>query len=1109
MSPQSLSPDPLWYKDAIIYELHVRAFFDSNGDGIGDFNGLRRKLDYLDQLGVTAIWLLPFFPSPLKDDGYDIADYFNINPDYGTLRDFKRFLNEAHKRNIRVIAELVINHTSSEHKWFQRARFAAKGSKFKDYYVWSDTPEKYKDARIIFQDFESSNWSWDQEAQAYYWHRFYAHQPDLNFDNPTVQKEVLKVLDFWFTLGVDAVRLDAIPYLYERDGTSCENLDETHDFLKTLRNHVDAHFSNRMLLAEANQWPEDVLAYFGDGDECHMAFHFPLMPRLFMAVHMEDSYPIIDILRATPEIPETCQWAMFLRNHDELTLEMVTDEERDYMNKVYAGDPRMKINVGIRRRLAPLMENNRSKIELLKVLLFSFPGTPVIYYGDEIGMGDNYYLGDRDGVRTPMQWNADRNAGFSQANPHKLYLPVIIEPQYHFESINIENQDANVSSLLWYMKRLIAMRKKFKAFSRGDIEVLSTDNEKILAFMRRYEGEHILVVANLSRFTQVASIDMPDYAGRIPEEVFGKNEFPAITHAPYTLMLTPYGCYWLLLKQQNVGAGVSYEQPVISSRKSFPDLFTGAAGRELAESVFPAYLKACTWLRLGNRKIRSVSIEDVIPLSRQHVTSCLLILEIGFNDSKFEYVLLPVAFVSGAIGEKRLDQTPQGLIAELHIPNQKGFLYDGTEDPDLHVKLLEVILSRKRMNTRKGMLVGVCTARNGKDIKDKVLSLGSQLLHGEKENATIRYADTLFMKLYRRPDEGTNPEPEMLKYFSDCTQFNNAPRYLGTIEYHTRNRRNITIATFQQNVQNAVDAWTFIVDVAARYFERALEQGESFSQTGIVMPSMLEIDPADASEQVTELFDAAFVEMIALLGNITARMHRCLASSRTSEYKPEPFALHYQKSLYQSIQNSTRRTLQYLKRNLNALPQTVRDYAEWALAAENSLNRNLRLLSRAKMDTLKIRIHGDFHLGQILYTGNDFLVIGWEGNSERPISERKLKYSPFKDVASIIRSLHYAAYSALLARNEFRPEDLSMLESWAQPWFNFISGTFLSAYLKETKQASFMPSSPEYFKTLLASYMLERTMLELRRELEKRPAWAVIPLRGMMVALSMFDSKSS
>src|SRR6184192_3031595 len=584
--------DPLWYKDAIIYELHVKTFCDSDGDGIGDFRGLIEKLDYLQELGISAIWLLPFYPSPLKDDGYDIASYFDVNPHYGTLDDFRAFLDAAHGRGLRVITELVINHTSDQNPWFQKSRRGAPGSSEREMYVWSDTPEKYKDARIIFKDFETSNWAWDPVAKAYYWHRFYSHQPDLNFDNPAVLEALEKVCDFWLALGVDGLRLDAIPYLYEREDTSCENLPETHDYLRKLRTHVDGKFPNRMLLAEANQWPEDAVAYFGKGDESHMNFHFPLMPRMIMALQMEDRLPIIDILEQTPSVPDGCQWAMFLRNHDELTLEMVTDEERDYMYRVYATDPHARINLGIRRRLAPLLANSRRKIELLNTLLFSMPGTPIIYYGDEIGMGDNFYLGDRNGCRTPMQWSLDRNAGFSRANPQQLYLPVTIDPEYHYEAVNVEAQERYPFSLLNWMKRVIAMRKNFKAFSRGSLEFLYPDNAKVLAFLRRWENETIVVVANLSRFAQSAELDLSRFAGCVPMEVFSRNLFRPIRKTRYVITLGPHAYYWFALHAPTDTRRALKKRviPTINAPAQLEVLLDDGQREQLESEILPTYI---------------------------------------------------------------------------------------------------------------------------------------------------------------------------------------------------------------------------------------------------------------------------------------------------------------------------------------------------------------------------------------------------------------------------------------------------------------------------------------------------------------------------------------
>jgi maltose alpha-D-glucosyltransferase / alpha-amylase len=539
--------DPLWFKDAIIYELHVKAFADSNSDGIGDFQGLMGKLDYLQSLGITCIWLLPFFPSPLRDDGYDISNYMDVHPSYGTLDDFKAFLAAANERDLQVMIELVINHTSDQHPWFQAARNSPAGSPERNYYVWSDTGAEYDAARIIFTDTEKSNWTWDPVAKAYFWHRFFSHQPDLNFDNPQVLEEVLNVMRFWLGLGVDGVRLDAIPYLIERDGTSCENLAETHTVIKKIRAAMDADFSNRVILAEANQWPSDVRPYFGEGDECHMAFHFPVMPRIYMALRQEDRFPIVDIMSQTPDIPQNCQWGLFLRNHDELTLEMVTNDERDYMYLAYSADPRTRINLGIRRRLAPLLDNNRRRIELLNSLLFSLPGTPIIYYGDEIGMGDNVYLGDRNGVRTPMQWNSDRNAGFSRANPAALYSPPIMDPVYGYQALNVEAEESDSSSLMNWMRNMMALRKLFRVFGRGALQFLMPKNKKILAYLRSMGTEQVLCVMNLSQYAQPVDLEIPELAGVTPIEMLGYVEFPVITKDPYRLTLGPYGFFWLEL----------------------------------------------------------------------------------------------------------------------------------------------------------------------------------------------------------------------------------------------------------------------------------------------------------------------------------------------------------------------------------------------------------------------------------------------------------------------------------------------------------------------------------------------------------------------------------
>src|SRR4051812_36440189 len=665
----TIDKDPLWYQNAILYELHVRAFHDSNGDGIGDLPGLTQKLDYLHDLGVTAIWLLPFYPSPLKDDGYDIADYYSINPMYGTLDDFKTFLREAHARGLRVITELVVNHTSDQHPWFQRSRRSPPGSQARDFYVWSTSPDKYREARIIFKDFEPSNWTWDPVAQAYFWHRFYSHQPDLNYDNPAVHEEISRVLDFWLDMGVDGLRLDAVPYLYEREGTSCENLPETHQYLKSLRTHLDQKYGDRMLLAEANQWPEEAVTYFGQGkgDECHMAFHFPLMPRLFMSLRMEDRIPIVDILDQTPAIPETSQWALFLRNHDELTLEMVTDEERDYMYRVYANDVRARINLGIRRRLAPLLGCDRKKIELLNLLLFSLPGTPVLYYGDEIGMGDNTFLGDRNGVRTPMQWNSDKNAGFSRANPHALYLPVIQDPEYHYETVNVEAQQGNPNSLLWWTKRVLALRKRWKAFGKGTLEFLHPENRKILAFIRQWESERLLIVVNLSRFPQPFELDLSRFKDCVPLELFGRTEFPVIKDKPYFLTLSPHAALWFCLEEQKTANGRGRPlrgqqlEPIVVN-DSWEEV-TEARGREALENRLPAYLHERRWFGGKSREIKSVHIRDAVQVPFGAQKAYILMLMVDYVEGDPEDYILPIAFSTGQEAEKISTSSPGLVVA--------------------------------------------------------------------------------------------------------------------------------------------------------------------------------------------------------------------------------------------------------------------------------------------------------------------------------------------------------------------------------------------------------------------------------------------------------------
>jgi maltose alpha-D-glucosyltransferase/alpha-amylase len=1076
--------DPLWYKDAIIYELHVKTFNDSDGDGTGDFRGLIEKLDYLQELGITAIWLLPFYPSPLKDDGYDIADYFDVNPAFGTLDDFRAFLAAAHERGLRVITELVINHTSDQNPWFQKSRRAAPGSPEREFYVWSDTAEKYADARIIFKDFETSNWSWDPVGKAYYWHRFYAHQPDLNFDNPAVHKMVEKVLDFWLDMGVDGLRLDAVPYLYEREGTSCENLPETHAFLKKLRAHVDRKYPDRMLLAEANQWPEDAVAYFGNGDESHMNFHFPLMPRMFMSLQMEDRFPIIDILDQTPPIPDNCQWAMFLRNHDELTLEMVTDEERDYMWRVYANDPHARINLGIRRRLAPLLANSRRKIELLNTMLMSMPGAPIIYYGDEIGMGDNIYLGDRNGVRTPMQWSPDRNAGFSRSNPQQLHLPVIIDPEYHYEAINVENQQKNLSSLLWWMRRMIAMRKNFKAFSRGSLEFLYPDNPKVLAFLRKFEDETVLVVVNLSRFAQLVQLDLSAHSGCVPVEMFSRNPFSPIRKSAYTLTLGPHTCYWFALQPKSDISRAAKKRavPTLNAEPNLETLLTSNGQRARFErEILPQYVVSCRWFRAKARTVRNMRIvEHPFVGTNAHRTQFWFV-EISYLDAPTETYALPVTTASGDAARNVSQSAAHAVIARF---NDGSILYDAVWDTNFRSQLFDAIANRQRMPGATGDLVGM----PGKALMDNSTSAvaGSHVLGAEQSNSSMLFENKFYLKLYRKLEDGVNPDVELTRFLTDQVNFQNVPAFGGAIEYRRGKSEPTVVCLLQNAVTSEADAWTLTLDHIGRFYDRVLGRKAD-----------LQNETTPESTLLDGLIGGTYPEKAKLLGKRTAELHLALASARDDRlFAPEPFNALAQRSVFQSMRALLRRTTTLLAKKIDHLPKDFRDEAREVIAAEKEiLAREKRILERRSV-AAKIRIHGDYHLGQILYTGKDFIILDFEGEPARPLSERKLKRSALRDVAGMMRSFQYAAYSALWQPTT-RAEDVPFLERWADLWYRQLSSIFLQSYLQTAAGAVFLPQNSDDFQVLLEAYLLDKAVYEIGYELDNRPDWVVIPIRGI------------
>ncbi len=1100
ISQEDFTETPLWYKDAILYELHVKTFYDKNGDGIGDFRGLTDKLDYLENLGVNAIWLLPFFPSPLRDDGYDIADYYTIHHHCGNMRHFKHFLKETHRREMKVIIELVLNHTSDQHQWFQRARKKNAPKKWRDFYVWSDKPDKYPDARIIFQDFETSNWTRDPENDQYFWHRFYSHQPDLNYDNPEVQKVILHVIDFWMKMGVDGMRLDAVPYLFEREGTNCENLPESLDFLKKMRAHVDRQYQNRMILAEANQWPEDAIRYFGDGDACHMAFHFPLMPRMFMALRMEDRFPIIDILEQTPAIPENCQWSLFLRNHDELTLEMVTDEERDYMYRVYARDTSARINLGIRRRLAPLLDNHRRKMEIMKILLFSLPGTPTIYYGDEIGMGDNHFLGDRDGVRTPMQWSADRNAGFSRANPQKLYLPVNIDPAYHYETVNVENQEQNQTSFLWWMKRVINMRKNYKAFGRGSIQFLQPDNPKILAFIREYENETILVVVNLSRFSQVAELDLSRYAGYHPIEMFSKNQFPLIQEKPYIMTMGFYDYFWFVLeKKEEFGPEKTGRQiPTIKTRLDWIQLFNVRAKTRIENQILPQFLREQRWFGSKSQKILKINITETIPVKNRNSYTLLLILKVSYSAAAEEYYHLPLSFLEMENAKTLLQEKPQSVLLNYQSAKEEGIVYDAVQDESFHQTLLQLVARRRAIRTQEGKLKAY-PGKYFRNIRKQISTFErSHLLNTEQSNSSILYDRELIFKLFRKLDEGMNPDLEIGRYITEKTDYQNVPAFAGALEYQKKDGSLFTLGFLYPFVSSEGNAWEYSQDFLMRYYDNVLSKLSQIEKYPALPTSFFEKSEQDIPELIQELIGGPFLEMAYQLGKRTAELHQALASpTQDVNFRPEPFSLLYQRSIYQSIQSLVKRVFLTLRKNNHKCPETMQDDLKEILSLENKIIAHCRQILSRKIKAKKIRIHGDYHLGQVLYTGNDFYIIDFEGEPARPLGERRLKRSPLKDVAGMLRSFHYAAFSPLIQQKIAGEYD--DLEHWAKLWTYYTSKIFLTAYLEHVgPSSSFIPEDKSEIANLLSLYLLEKAVYEIGYEIDNRPDWLAIPIKGIL-----------
>ncbi len=1091
MSAGTRHTDALWFKDAVIYELHVRAFYDSNGDGIGDFPGLIQKLDYLEDLGIDTIWLLPFYPSPLKDDGYDVTDYYDVHPDYGTLADFKQFLKEAHRRKIRVITELVLNHTSDQHPWFKRARKAKPGSRVRDFYVWSDTPEKYKEARVIFADEEATNWTYDPEAKAYYWHRHYRHQPELNYDNPEVQLEMFNVVDFWLKMGVDGFRLSSVNFLYEEEGTSCENLPQTHAFLKKLRAHIDKHFKNRILVAEANLWPEDAAVYFGNGDECHMNFYYPLMPRLFLALRTEDSYPVVDIMQQTPPAPETCQWSLFLRNHDELALEMVTEEEKDYLFKAYATDSQAKINVGIRRRLAPMLSNDRRKIELLYSILFSLPGTPVIYYGDEIGMGDNVYLGDRYGVRTPMQWDMNLNAGFSTANPQRLYLPVISDPVYRYESVNVAIQQENASSLLWWVKHVIAMRRRLNLFGRGDIQFINTSNAKVLCYARTWKDQRLIAVANLSQFSQAVTLDLTAFKDADITEVFSQNRFMNVAEGNYAITLGPYGYYWFQVDAPEKPRGeAGGELPTFEAELSWERLFDNYNElRKFERVLLPPFLRKCRWFGGKAKTISKVTVQKVIPLKADGDVHFLMMIEVHYVQRLPELYFLPLAFVPSDTVLERVEYTAQSVVCRAEIQGKSGFIMDSSYDRSFRDFLFTGMGRSMRIKDADGVL----EFNSGVFAKPDTSQVESKILKADQSNTAIIYNDRYFFKFYRKLEREINPDLEIVRYLTEHTSFRNAPRYAGSIEYRDDEGKVTVLGLLQEKVENQGEAWTMSVDSVGRYFERVITRGRDVNFPPLVDAPSLHF--SDAPAVIQELIGQGFYERVARLGQRTAEMHLALGSERTNpDFVPEPFTANYQRSLYSSLRKLLRDRFALLEASLKKLNPAIHDLAREVLAMDETILEAFGEIFKAKITAMKTRIHGDFHLGQVLFTGKDFVIIDFEGEPGFSFSERRLKKSPFKDVAGMMRSFHYAAFGKLLLNENYRERDMELLEQAAEQWQHYVGRFYLGAYLERMGMG--MNLSEEH-DILIRTFLIEKAIYELGYELNGRPDWTIVPLRGI------------
>jgi maltose alpha-D-glucosyltransferase/alpha-amylase len=1073
--------DPLWYKDAVIYQIHLKSFFDANNDGVGDFQGLIQKLDYISELGVTAVWMLPFYPSPRRDDGYDIAEYTGVHSDYGTIEDVRLFIEAAHARNLRVITELVINHTSDQHPWFQAARRAPSGSPERERYVWSDTDEKYTGTRIIFLDTETSNWTWDPVANAYYWHRFYSHQPDLNFDNPAVLEDVLAIMRFWLDMGIDGLRLDAVPYLVEREGTNNENLQETHDILKLIRAEMDRHAPGRMLLAEANQWPEDAQQYFGTGDECHMSFHFPLMPRMYMAIAREDRFPITDIMRQTPEIPANCQWAVFLRNHDELTLEMVTSGERDYLWNTYAADRRARINLGIRRRLAPLLERDRRRIELMNGLLLSMPGTPVIYYGDEIGMGDNIFLGDRDGVRTPMQWSMDRNGGFSRADPAQMVLPPIMDANYGFQAVNVEAQATDPHSLLNWTRRMLAVRGRHKAFGRGTQRFLYPGNRKVLAFLREFtledgRSETILCVSNLSRTAQAVELDLSAFAARVPVDIVGGSVFPPIGQLSYLLTLPAYGFFWFLLASD--AQLPSWHSPppeplpdyvTLVMRAGLADVLAQQGRNVLEREVLPAYLPLRRWYASKADKLQRVRLAYVAPLPTTGGAVMFAEVEATLPDRTERYVLpLGVVWEDESTGA-----LPQQLaLTRVRRGPRVGYLTDAFAVDAMARGLVGALRNNAVVKLDDGELRFMPGANL---IALELLADASiRRLSAEQSNSSLILGDALVLKLVRRVLAGVHPEAEMTGYLTE-RGFTNTALLFGEVVRMGADGTPHTVALAQGFVRNQGDGWGYTLDFLAGGVEAVALTGH----------------------EETDTF-AAYEVFARAIGTRLAELHGVLSQATDRpEFAPEPADAAVLEEWASGAIGQIDRALAMLA-GITAWPdEATAAQARDVLSHADALRDAARSLARQGAGSLQTRVHGDFHLGQVLVVQSDAYIIDFEGEPARTMEQRRAKSCPMRDVAGLLRSFDYAAAAAAPGRVAASEQTAERRQSILQEFRTKAGAAFLEAYraVLSVAEPRWVPEEAE--SALLDLFLLEKAAYEIMYEAANRPTWIGIPLGGL------------